>query len=82
MLATLEDAVADRWGPVEELLAQLVEQVHALTLITIKANTAKADRSRVDQIKPLRIPRPGQPLVEEPRNTMRPGQFARVLTGR
>ena len=44
---------ARAWTQTDELLASLIEIVHALYAVTLKANGSKA------HVPPLRVPRPG-----------------------
>ena len=71
--ALSEAAVSDatRWSQDTELLASLLELVHAHYLLTAKANGAKQTG------KPLRVTRPG----EQPEKTeaMTPASFATFL---
>lgn len=65
----------DRWGYVEELLAQLVEGVHQMTLVMVDVN-GKWKGPRPD---PLHILRPG----EEPKAPVliRPSELFRHMAG-
>lgn len=65
----------DRWGTVEELLAQLVEGVHQMTLVMVDVN----GRWKGPRPEPLHIIRPGEeskgPAV------VRPSELFRHMAG-
>lgn len=85
MLATVAAAVRDReqlrsehddrWGNVEELLAQVVEGVHQLALVMVDVN----GRWKGPRPEPLHIVRPG----EGPKGpvTVRPSELFRHMAG-
>lgn len=87
MLATVEAAFGDyreatRWGVTEDLLAFLAEMVHALMVVTVKANTPAKDQHKLSSLKPLHIPRPWESDEEKsavPAVSM--GAMARRLAG-
>lgn len=65
----------ERWGTSEELLANIAELVHQLTLVVVDVSQAKWAKGRPD---PLHIVRPG----EKPRNVVSMGEMARRMAGR
>lgn len=71
--ALSEAAVSDatRWNQDTELLASLLELLHAHYLLTAKANGAKQTG------QPLRVPRPGDKSQEK--SAMSPASFANFL---
>jgi len=58
-----------RWTTEREMLASILETLHALYLLTARANGAR------NVGKPLRVPRPG----DKPKQAMSPGAFARMV---
>lgn len=71
--ALSEAAVSDatRWSQNTELMASILELLHAHYLLTAKANGAKQTG------KPLRVPRPGDKPQES--QAMTPASFATFL---
>jgi len=72
MFAALEAAAVRRekqWTTDRELLASILETLHALYLLTARANGAK------NVGKPLRVPRPG----DKPKQALSPGAFAQMM---
>jgi len=72
MFEALEAAAVRRekqWTTERELLASILETLHALYLLTARANGAK------NVGKPLRVPRPGDKKPEP----LSPGAFARMV---
>lgn len=72
--ALSEAAVSDatRWGQDTELLASLLELLHAHYLLTARANGAKQTG------KPMRVPRPGDEAKKK-NDAMTPASFAQFL---
>lgn len=75
LLGDLFAAWSKRWTVQDEMLANVVELLHALLRVTVAANTDEAHRSSVP--KPFRWPRPH----ERHRKTVTLRDLARRLAG-
>lgn len=75
MFTALSEAAVDgatRWNQDTELLASLLEMLHAHYLLTARANGAKQTG------KPMRVPRPGDRADNKP-EPVSPAAFATFL---
>jgi hypothetical protein len=79
-LAVAEDeARLSVWGPLEEMIALLVERVSALCEFMWMVNTDPKKRGRVpDELTAMHIARPNEP-VEEERPRISWGEFAQMM---
>ena len=76
-LDALADAVADRWGPTEELLAVLVEMLDGFRLMWASANSEKG----TNLPDPVQVPRPGRTETKQQPVAMSPREFGQKWRG-
>jgi hypothetical protein len=77
-LTELLHAHRHRWTHTDELLALLLEALHALIGITVKAHADPKKPS--PRVEPFRYPRPSEDRPS--RTVVRPGEIARRMLGR